>query len=378
MTDSKLVQEFRDFIRQHNENGAVPEGPPQPTVAEVPDEPRLALTSLRVGLSTPRTPTEYVVGGLLNTSGTSCLSGPFKGGKSTLLRVMCVAVADGMDFLGRDTKPCNVGYISLEEDKQAVEEHFGLLAGLARDPQVLDRIFYEVGDTWLPAKLPDKIDMIYEAIEENNLGLLVLGPLQDFFSFRNINDYSEVKPALRAFTNKVARVTGCHVTFDHHNNRHGVGRSAFLGSVAIGGGVDQLMTLTVVEDDKGQVLGRGLTTWQRYGESILSLLGLDFVPNRLDTSLGPPPERLRDQAGLQQKAIKITALCQVWTDSKTIEQEIGGNQKERIDATNWAVEQGMLARRNRKGRGGGYEFLDATLFDGDGTSSGTSSDDDDG
>lgn len=357
----------------------VPEEPPGPTPAEVSseDEPtRVPLVSLAASLSTPETPTEYVVGGLLNEGGTSCLSGPFKGGKSTLLRIGCVAIAAGIPFLGRDSRPMNVGYVSLEEEKGGVKEHFRLLTDLAGDPAILERIFFEVGDQWLPGKLDDKIDLIYETITAFNLGFLVIGPLQDFFGFRNINDYSEVKPALRAFTNKVSRSTGCHVCFDHHNNKYGTGRGAFLGSVAIGGGVDQLLTLTVVEDDKGQVLGRGLTTWQRYGESMLNLLGLDFAPNQLETSLGPPPERLRDQAGLQQLAIRMTALCHSWTEAKTIADEIGGRSETRIAALAWAVDQGMLIKRNRKGRGGGFEYLDRAKADDadlEGTTSGSSS-----
>ena len=354
----------------------------KPSATSVEEElTAIPTVSLRTAFATPPQPVEYVIDGLLNKGGTSCLSGPFKGGKSTLLRIMAVNIALGRPFMGRDTSPCNIGYLSLEEPENGVRDHFQVLADYLEQDEseaMLDRIFYHAGDQWLPAKPEEKIDMVWEYIDKNNLGLLILGPIQDFFNFRNINDYSEVKPLVRAFTNRVARKTGCHVCFDHHNSKMGQGRNAFLGTVAIGGGVDQLLTLTVVEDAKGEVIGRGINTWQRYGESILSLMGLTYVPNRLGVTIGAPPETMREQAGLQSLAIRITAFCQQWTDVKVMEEEIRGRRETRLDALAWALDQGMLVRRPRKGRGGGYEYKDRGKAESDGddpgTSSGTSSD----
>jgi AAA domain len=315
----------------------------------------IPVASLREVLATPSEPLEQIVDRLLHRGKTSCLVGPYKAGKSTLLRILCTCIATGTDVMDRQVfRPHRVGYLSLEESQAEVKYHFKLLCDQTGDETAYDRIFIHCGDEWLGADEEERFDLVQRYIEERELEFLYLGPLQDYFMFRNINDYSEVKPALRRFASHVARPTNCHVAFDHHSNKYGVGRNSILGSVAIGAGIDQLLTLSL-DDALGK---RGLTTQQRYdGPGLTTMVGLEYVPNRLDVTMTEAASRLLQRESQRERAVQIALHCrEVWLSGNAITQALSGRRSQVMGDIEYGVKFGVLDERERDGRGGGKEY----------------------
>jgi len=157
----------------------------------------------------------------------SDLVGKPKSGKSTFLRCLCLAVARGEPFLGRDTTQGVVWYIALEEREQDVKDHFKALGATGDEP-----IYFFIGQA-----PPDIIPRMHELAAKERPALIAIDPMQRFLKLKDISDYAEQSnkfdPVLA-----IARDTGAAVVFSHHapkGEREDV--EAGLGSIGIVGSV---------------------------------------------------------------------------------------------------------------------------------------------
>ena len=100
-------------------------------------------------------------------------------------------------------------------------------------------------------------------IETHRPALAVVDPMQDFLQIRDLNDYPEVSESL-AKVGAIARDTACHIQLVHHAKKDGGedGKSA-LGSQALFGKPDTVLTLRRDEDG-----ARYLSTRQREGDDL--------------------------------------------------------------------------------------------------------------
>jgi hypothetical protein len=79
---------------------------------------------------------------------------------------------------------------------------------------------------------------------------VIVDPLQRFFRFKDINDYSEVSRGFEIPT-EIARLYGCHVTFLHHMGKEehaGSPSDGILGSTALFANVDLALLMRKTED----------------------------------------------------------------------------------------------------------------------------------
>jgi len=287
-----------EFTGPEKKNGPLPPKPePAPEPATIP------FVGMVEALAMPETPIEWVVNGLINAGGLSMLVGPYKGGKSTLLRILCACVATGHPFLGREVLQGRVGYAGLEERFDDLMRHFRTLF-TGTDEAMQNLAMVSAGDEWVPGKLEDRFDVIEQSIDRHSLRLLVIGPIQDLIQFGNTNDYAEVKTKVRGLK-RVAERTGCAIMADHHFNKYGVGRNALLGSVAFGAVADQVFYLPF---DKEHGV-RAFFSDQRVGISIDEPLGIDYDREGIGSDLGPPPERLKAAMAQQQVLDHILEFC---------------------------------------------------------------------
>jgi hypothetical protein len=90
--------------------------------------------------------------------------------------------------------------------------------------------------------------------------VVIIDPLFDFLSAKDISDYAAATNLMRPFK-AFARETGIAVVFSHHNRKGGFGSAAdqLLGSISLFGGVDTLITVS----DEGAK--RFVESEQRYG-----------------------------------------------------------------------------------------------------------------
>jgi AAA domain len=338
-SDDEVAAVVRRYAEKHNLDWSSTEnGSPQPTVAEIPDESDfIPFVNMVEALARPETPIEWVVDGLLNAGGLTILVGPYKGGKSTLLRILCACVATGHPFLGRDVKQGRVGYAGLEERFDDLMRHFRTLF-VGTDEAIQNLAMVSAGDDWVPTKLDERFDMIEASIVRHDLSLLVLGPIHDLIQFANTNDYSEVKTKVRGLK-KVAERSGCAIVSDHHMNKYGIGRNALLGSVAFGAVADQVMYLPF---DKEHGV-RAFFSDQRVGISIDEPLGIEYDREGISSSLGPPPERVRNAMAEQALMEQAVGCCA--ESRKTLDQIIEQLKERRakvLAAVQRAVREGYL------------------------------------
>lgn len=176
-----------------------------------------------------KTKVDWLVDGLFTSGGISLIVGKPKSGKSTIIRQLAKSVARGERFLERDVKQGSVLYLALEEQEEMLNEQFKKLGVTDADP-----ILIHVGGVFGPNALEE----LTEYAMERRPSLLVIDTLSLFANFKNINDYSEVNDVLAKYR-KLARESGAHVAFIHHQNKSdNTGAGSIMGSNALHGAVD--------------------------------------------------------------------------------------------------------------------------------------------
>ena len=188
-------------------------------------------------------PLTYLVHNLLSEGGVSLVVGHPKAGKSTLARSLAAEVAGYGHgrFLGREIiNPGLVLYYSPDEAPQMTVEHFRPLL-----PADADRIdFVQSGD----------LAALGEVIDAGGHRLLIADTLGRLFQNARFGDgdqYFQWQTHLDQ-VRRVASRTGCHVCLLHHARKSSGQRSlAVLGSAAIAGAADTVISITVDEDEAG-------------------------------------------------------------------------------------------------------------------------------
>ena len=226
------------------------------TSGETPDQdsPDSQWVTAWALVNEPSPPIQWLVADLLPLVGLSLLAAKPKVGKSTLARSMSVAVAQGVPWLGRKVQQGRVLYINLEEHRARVAEHFRKFQINDTD-ELLLRFGppSENGIVWLKKQL-----------EEYKPALVIVDPMIDLVSVKDISEYAAVARALGQFLN-LAHSFGTHICLVHHNNK-GVDQNQgleILGSTALLGRVDCAILLSRDNDKR-----RSLYTIQRDGTDI--------------------------------------------------------------------------------------------------------------
>ena len=209
-------------------------------------------------------PLTFLVDDLLPEGGVSLIVGHPKAGKSTLARVMAVEVAGYGHgrFLGRDCKDfARVLYYSPDEAPQMTVQHMrGIL------PADANRVeFVQSGN------LDDLGDILYE----NDYRLLVVDTLGRLFAAERFPD-GDSYMAWQTHLDEVRQIASgseCHICMLHHARKSGGDRSlSVLGSAAIAGSADTVISLMVTEDDD--------VGWVRHVESV-NRAGVEIPRQRL-------------------------------------------------------------------------------------------------
>jgi hypothetical protein len=217
-------------------------------------------------MASPRQPVEWIAHGILPTGGSSIIGGAPKVGKTTLVRDLAAAAADGREWLGATVDACSVLYLSLEDPESHVRSEFERLG--VGDPAAILLCITP------PA---DALAYIRDLVVKHNIKLVIADTVQKLLRVRDLNDYAQVVGALMPYTN-LARELGFHFVGLHHSKK---GASddvldMLLGSTALAGAVDTVIGLK--RDETGQ---RFIATRQRVGEDLhWTLLDLDSDTHR--------------------------------------------------------------------------------------------------
>lgn len=211
-------------------------------------------TSLGSLLDEPEEDIDWILDGMLPSSGFSIVVAKPKVGKSTLVRQLALAVACGKPFLERQTSRGAVLYVALEEKRSEVKKHFKLLGGTGNDD-----LYVYVGS--VPQEAHKWLD---REIKQRKPVLVIIDTLFRFVNIQDGNDYAKVTSALTPLLS-LSRENGAHLMVVHHARKGGGdGGDTTLGSTAIFGSVD---TAIFLKKSDGK---RMIETEQRYGDNLES------------------------------------------------------------------------------------------------------------
>ena len=239
----KAAEQWRADKEREKKRKGEPKEPPPP----------LDLIGVADLYNTDEGDMEWLVDGMLSCGGLSLLTSAPKAGKSTLARCLAAAVAQGRDWLGRTVRHGNVLLLSLEDHRRDVREHFKLLDVAADDP-----VFMQIGLIDLRHSVP----LLHDAMERTKPVLVIIDTLMRFAKIKDANDYANVTEALNPVID-MARKTEAHIMLTHHSRKSGgQDGSEALGSTALFGSVDTLLSL------KRDGTRRTLYSVQRSGDDL--------------------------------------------------------------------------------------------------------------
>lgn len=219
------------------------------------DDRRLELIPIGKLLAEPQETTRWLVEGLLPAGGISILAARPKVGKSTLARHLALCAARGASFMERTVTKGAVFILDLEGKRG---ETVNALRELGATEQDAIKVFCGMAPK-------GAFDQLREAALADHPALIIIDTMQRLARIANLNDYSEVSIALDSYI-ALARETGAHVLLLHHQGRsEGSGVDAPMGSTAISGSVDTILTMRRRKDHADT---RTLSSVQRYGSDL--------------------------------------------------------------------------------------------------------------
>jgi len=211
-------------------------------------------------LNEPDIKPPWLIEGMLPLAGTSLWAGREKVGKTTLIRQLCLSVATGYDFLGREVRKGKVLYLALEENRDFLRAD--LKAMCNNGPK---NLYWHFGGIH-----GDKMKGLKAFITKMRPSLIVIDTMMKFLKLSNLNDYGETVNAMNPLT-ELARKYECHMLYVHHMNKskeYSRGnyddRTSIMGSVATQCEVDTIVAIT--KDFTAS--DRYIQSTQRYGRNL--------------------------------------------------------------------------------------------------------------
>ena len=287
----------------------------------------------------PQEAVEWVVEGMFRRNGQSLLVSPPKAGKSSLARNLARCVALGHPFLGRPVLQGPVVYMALEEMEADVQEHF-LKMGLP-DAAPIAFVFQREPE--------EALKKLEEMIEDERPVLVVVDTLAHLLRVRDLNDYAEVTRRMQPLL-ALTRQSKAHLLFLHHSRKGGGSHGAeALGSTALTGLVDVIVSLK-----RGEHY-RSISSTQRHGKPIEDLvLSMDPETGIIETA------GTKAEVDIQTTGEEILAFLEEQEEPVTrqdIESHIEGRTKAIRGALKRLVEQGKIDRSGAGKKNDPYLYL---------------------
>ena len=190
---------------------------------------------------------DNIIDGIMKSKGLYCLVSNAKVGKSMFSLQLSNSIINGTQFLGHDTMPSPVLYISTESDFGQIQDRIKTL-GLTFPKDsffVIDRdgkgevsIFDFEVDLMEFSKYKNGKLVIIDMLKDTNLGI-------DY----DINSYQDVGQKLLPKLRSICEKYNITILFTHHLNKQG----KILGSTAFDAVVDGKLTLIENKNDKSLV-----------------------------------------------------------------------------------------------------------------------------
>ncbi len=207
-------------------------------------------------------PPEFIIDGLIEHGGLSCIIGPPGMGKSTVALDMACHIATGKSWQGRRTLKTKVLYLPGEGLSGAVQRlrAWEDAHGLELDDNLL------LGDSIILVKATNEAwGEVAAYIARQGIGLVIFDTFARMSSGLEENSATDVGIAVRRF-DKLKELTNSGVLVVHHTGKHDPGVAR--GSSALNGALDSELLVRQatwdvgqISDDDGRYEGKALEVW---------------------------------------------------------------------------------------------------------------------
>jgi hypothetical protein len=301
--------------------------------------PGFKLQSLADVLARPDVPPDYLVDGLLVRGTVGMIAAKPKVGKSTLARVLCLAVARGRDFLGRRTNQGSCIYLALEEREQELRADFRAMGATGKDP-------IHIHADSVPA---EGMLALVDLVRSLRPALIVIDPLFRLARVRDEKAYAEVCTALTPLID-VSRETGTHILIVHHSGKSAKGDAidSPLGSTALSAAVSTLIVLKRTDNY------RSVQTVQRIGTDMPETI-LAFDVDTRELSIGGTRSDV-DRDSLAQEIVDYLRSLEGEKTEPEICDAVEGTQALKRRALRSLVERRQVRRDGSGTRGNPFRY----------------------
>ena len=225
-----------------------------------------SIEPLSMYVSPPALPQE-LIGGILRKGHKMLISGSSKAGKSLLLMELCIAIAEGLSWLGFPCAQGKILYVNLEIDKRScIRRFFDIYnaLGIPMDNRA-SIVMWNLRGHAIP--LDQLVPYLIDRIQDKGFDAVIIDPI-----YKVITGDENSATAMAEFTNNFDRIcteTGCSVIYCHHHSKGAQGGKRAMDR-ASGSGVfarDPDAQLDVIElqlsdEIKAQLDNDNVTAWR--------------------------------------------------------------------------------------------------------------------
>ena len=210
---------------------------------------------------------EELIAGILRRGHKMLVSGSSKAGKSFLLMELCIAIAEGMDWLGFSCKKGRVLYVNLEIDPASAVHRFLKIYEALGIPMrhADDIVIWNLRGHAAP--LDQLAPKLIRRVRDQNFDAIVIDPI-----YKVITGDENSASEMGAFCNQFDRIcteTGCSTIYSHHHSKGAQGAKRAMDR-ASGSGVFardpdaqlDMIQLELSNDLKNSVRDSGATAWR--------------------------------------------------------------------------------------------------------------------
>ncbi len=213
---------------------------------------------------------EELIYGILRRGHKMLISGSSKAGKSFLLMELCIAIAEGIEWLGFKVRKGRVLYVNLEIDKPSCLNRFKNIYEALKIPikHPENLSIWNLRGRAVPLdKLAPKL---IRRVKDQHYDAIIIDPIYKVIT-GDENSASEMGAFCNLF-DKVATETGCCVIYCHHHSKGTQGQKRAIDR-ASGSGVFardpdaqlDMIELELSDDIKNNVREPGATAWRLEG-----------------------------------------------------------------------------------------------------------------
>ncbi|MCD8013336.1 MAG: AAA family ATPase [Lachnospiraceae bacterium] len=242
----------------------------------------------------PELPEELITG-ILRRGHKMLISGSSKAGKSFLLMELCIAIAEGISWLGFQCRKGRVLYINLEIDPSSCIMRFMKIYGALgiKMANTADILIWNLRGHAIP--LSELVPKLIRRVKDLQLDAIVIDPIYKVIT-GDENNASEMGQFCNQF-DKICTETGCSTIYCHHHSKGAQGYKKAMDR-ASGSGVFardpdaqlDMIQLELTEDLKNYVQDGHATAWRlesslREFENIQPInFWFEYPIHRLDTA----------------------------------------------------------------------------------------------